>query len=227
MIISDTLCKFNDKKLPANFVSIATKIENNIPTHAAILIRYQDRNFLHHFPGSTKPEVIDDFNEDGWFVYKIIDALSSSEDEVGAILQYCYRICKSSKITYSYIADGSSYADKGNFISKIGLPEFGTCVGFCTNTLTNTIIDIEDSYLNLDDWDDSDLVGWVDKWSIQQAQKKYPDLDWTLYNAFKKRITPLEYLCSAFINEYPINKLKIDEIKNTVQESINNFFPSV
>lgn len=224
MIISDTLYKFNDEKLPANFVSIATKIEDNIPTHAAILIRYQDRNFLHHFPGATKPEVIADFNEDGWFVYRIIDALSSSEDEVGSILQYCNRICKNSNITYSYIADGSSYADKGAFISKIGLPEFGTCVGFCTNTLTNTMIEIGDSYLNLDDWDDSDLIEHIDNWSIIQAQKKYPDLDWTLYNAFKKRITPLEYLCSAFIDEYPISKLKIDEIKTTVQESINNLF---
>lgn len=227
MVISDTLYKFNDKELPENFVSIATKIEDNIPTHAAILIRHQNRNFLHHFPGTTKPEVIDDFNEDGWFVYKIINALSNDVDEVGSILQYCYRICKSSTMTYSFIADGSSYADKGDFISKMGLPEFGTCVGFCTNTLTNTIIDIEDSYLKLEDWDDSEIVEWVDKWSVKQVQKKYPDLDWTLYNALKKRITPLEYLCSAFINEYPIGKVEINEIKDIVQESINNLFPSV
>lgn len=224
MIISETLFKFNNETLPSNFVSIATKIVDNNPTHAAILIRYQNRNFLHHFPGNTRPEVIDDFNEDGWYVYKIIDSLSSSEDEVGSILQYCYRICKNSKITYSYIADGSSHKDDGEFISKIGLPEFGTCVGFCANTLTNAILDIKDSYFNLNDWDNSGLDAFIDKWSIEQATKKYPDLDWSKYNAFKKRIKPIEYLCSAFITDYPINKVDINNIKDDVQKVINNLF---
>lgn len=224
MNISDTLFKFNNELLPSNFVSIATKIENNTPTHAAILIRYQNKNYLHHFPGGTRPEVIDDFNEDGWYVYKIIESLSYTEEEVGSVLGYCYRICQKSNITYSYIADGSSYNDRGEFISNIGLPEFGTCVGFCTNTLTNVIIDIEDSYFNLKDWDDSDLVDWVDKWSIEQAKNNYPDLDWTKYNAFKKRIQPIEYLCSAFLTNYPISREDINNIKIEVQEAIDNLF---
>jgi hypothetical protein len=224
MNISDTLFKFNSEKLPENFVSIATKIVDKIPTHAAILIRYKNKHFLHHFPGSTKPEVIDDFNEDGWYVYKILESLSYTESEVGSVLGQCYRICLKSDITYSFIADGSSHKDDGEFVSRVGLPEFGTCVGFCANTLTTAIIDVKDDYFNLDDWDDSEINERIDVWSTMQAAKKYPDLDWTLYKAFKKRIKPLDYLCSAFLTNYPISKADISIIEDEVQEAINNLY---
>lgn len=224
MDISKLLLKFDEEELPENFVSIATRIEEKKSTHAAILIRHKGINYLHHFPGNTNPIVVDNFDENGWYIYKIIDEIGNDENEVGSFLQYCRRICRTSKITYSYISDGSSYSNRGDFISRIGLPELGTCVGFCVNTLTNTLIDVKESYLELNDWDDSDLIEWVDKWSLIQVEKNYPDLDWTLFNAFKKRITPLEYLCSSFINEFPIRKNKIDEIKHLVEKEIENKF---
>ena len=225
MGIAEELVKFNEADLPENFVSIAVKIDNNIPKHAAILIRYKKINYLYHFPGSKPPEVIDNFNEEGWYIYKIWELINcEDENEVGAFLQHCRRVCEKSDITYSYIADGSKHNFKGEFESKSGLPELGTCVGFCVNTLTNTIID-SDSYFNLDDWDDSELDKSIDNWSKEQVKKKHPDLDWTLFNAFKKRITPLEYLCSAFFTrDYPIKKEKINEIVADITRVIQEKF---
>jgi hypothetical protein len=225
MDIEKHLIRFNDSSLPENFVAIAAKIESQEVMHAAILIRHNSIDYLHHFPGKIPPIVEENFIENGWGIYKIIDIVNVHDpDEVGSFLQYCRRICKKSNITYSYIADCSSHANDGEFISRIGLPEFGTCVGFCLNTLANTIIDLEGTILHLDDWDDTGLDQWIDDWAVKQAEKKYPDLDWNIYNAFKKRITPLEYLCAGFINEFPIRKAKINELKVPVQDAINQKF---
>lgn len=227
MADNNGLLRFNDHDLPNNFVSIAVQIDEKdlTPKHAAILIRHEKINYLHHFPGSTLPEVIDNFNESGWHIYKIIESFNVNDaSEVGAFLQYCKRVCSQSEITYSYIADGSSYDDKGQFISRMNLPEFGTCVGFCINTLTNAIIDVEDSILSLDDWDDSEIIEWVDEWSKKQAKEKYPNLDWALYNAFKKRVTPLEYLCASFFNKYPIKKNEIESVKEMVSDTIRSIY---
>lgn len=218
----DSLVKYNDKSLPDSFVSIATKInKKNIPTHAAIIIRYKNRDFLHHYPGINKPEVIENFNNDDWYIYKIFEQIKvDNESDVGAFLQQCIRICDKSQITYSFIIDNSHYDATANYSSGSGLPELSTCVGFCINTLMGFVF--EDSYFELDDWDAADLVKEWDQFGIEQTTKKYPNLDWDLYNAFKKRITPLEYLCSAFFNEYPIRKAQIEEIKAPVMEAILN-----
>lgn len=224
MGLADKLTKFNEAKLPDNFVSIAVKIENREAKHAAILIRHQKRNFLYHFPGSSRPEIIDDFNEENWYIYNIWEIIKCEDSEVGSFLQHCRRVCAKSKITYSYISDGSKHDFMGEFVSKRELPELGTCVGFCVNTLSHTILDAE-SYFELNDWDDSELDLKVDAWAKEQVKKKYPDLDWNIYNAFKKRITPLEYLCSSFITtEYPITKANIRLIETEVQKVINNKF---
>jgi len=223
MDIANELIKFNDSQLPENFVSIAVRVEEKHPHHAAILIRHKTKDYLHHFPGSDPPEVAEKFDGNGWYIYKILDSFNvDDESEIGSFLQHCIRVCNKSDITYSYILDGSSYDSDGNFNSPVGLPELGTCVGFCINTLSSTIIDAETSYLELGDWDDSDLVASVDQFALLQVGNKYPDIDWALYNAFKKRITPLEYLCTSFFKEYPIKKVTIDTIKDEVLEDIRS-----
>lgn len=226
MSLIDYLIKFNEQDLPENFVSIATRIEDKQATHAAILIRHQSINYLHHFSG-LRAEVIEDFNDDGWYIYKIIEAINVDDKyEVGAFLQYCKRVCNNSNITYSFISDGSYYTDSGEFVSVNGLPELGSCVGFCVNTLTGGLIDVQDSLFELDDWDDSTIyqVKAHDDWALKQVDKKYPDIDWALYNAFKKRIEPIEYLCSSFIDTFPIRKSQIEAILPEVQSVINNKF---
>lgn len=225
MIDETELIKFNTQSLPNSFVAIACQIVDKLATHSAILIRLKGDNYLHHFGGSTPPEVVENFNEDGWFIYKILDAINvDDESEVGSFLQYCKRICNKSKITYSFIADGSTYDDRGEFISRLGLPEFGTCVGFCTNTLSNTLIDVNTCYFYLDDWDDSEIEEWRNNRLKSMVALKYPELDWSLYDAFNKRITPLEFLASSYINQYPIYKSSIAPLLEPIQEQINILF---
>lgn len=222
MNIRKTLLKFNDHALPENFVALAVQIDSVTfePSHAGILIRFLNKNYLHHFPGANPPEVIEDFNEDGWYVYKIMDFVQVGDSsEVGAFLQYCKSICQKTQITYGFIADGSKYDLTGDYLNNSELPEFGTCVGFCLNTLANTIIDIEESIVELDDWDNT-INSKYEDWSREQANSRYPDLNWNLYDSFTKRITPLEYLCTSFFTEYPITKKQILNITPKVKESI-------
>lgn len=221
MSIKKHLVKFNESTLPESFVALAVEIDANMrPYHAAILIRLKNVNHLHHYGGA--PILEENFNTNNWFIYKIFDTINiDDEDEVGAFLLHCKRVNSNSMMTYSFIADGSSYDELGEFVSASGLPELGTCVTYCINTLSTSLID-SDSYLELDDWTDCDVSGveYLDNYGLASAFSKYPNLDRGLYNAFRKRITPLEYLCSAFISEHPIRKEHIDEIKDDVRENI-------
>jgi len=221
MNIKRSLVKFNESALPESFVALAVNVSSNMrPYHAAILIRLNNVNYLHHY--GPIPVLQENFDTKDWYIYKVLDIITADdEDEVGAFLQHCRRVSVNSKMTYSFIADGSSYNDAGEFVSGSGLPELGTCVSYCINTLSTALID-SDSYFELDDWDDSDIseVEDLDNYGLRSAFRKYPNLDKGLYNAYRKRITPLEYLCSAFINEYPIRKDDIHEIIDKVREQI-------
>lgn len=227
MYISNKLYKFNDHRLPENFVSIAVQIcqKDKSPFHAALLIRHNKINYLYHFPGEKLPRIEGHFNESGWHIYKILDSFNENdESEIESVLQHCKRICEKSKITYSFILDGSKYDDKGNHISGTSLPELGTCVGFCINTLNNLLIDIEGSLLHLDDWDDSNIKENINNWSINQVKSNYPDIDWVEYNAYKKRVTPLEFLCISYFSDFPIRKSQIESISDSVQTEINSLY---
>ena len=142
--------------------------------------------------------------------------------EIGAIYKHCLRICSNSKIVYSFICDGSNYGIDGLFKSSVGLPELGTCVGFCVNTLNNILIDVNSSYFEFMDWDDSDIPIGLDEYWQRQVIKKYPDINSTLYNTFRKRIDPLDYLCSSYLSNYPIKKSQVEKIKNQVKSDIES-----
>lgn len=222
--ILKNLKRFNDESLPNSFVALAAKVDDLKQFgHAAILIRLKGRNFLYHYPGSTLPVVEDDFDEHGWYFYKIFSQIKvNDEKEVDGFLTLCRWICENSNITYSFFADKSNYNSEGKYISKNGLPELGTCVSFCVNTLSDFIPE-SDSYLELNDWDSSSL-GIMESYdlSLQNYVKaKHKDIDMNIYNAFKKRITPLDYVASAFIDEYPIRKEWISEISPVVQEAVS------
>ncbi|MGV3504665.1 MAG: hypothetical protein ACO1O1_13240 [Adhaeribacter sp.] len=217
------LIRFNEEPLPENFVAIACSIgENNIPSHAAILIRHQKRNYLHHYPGVQPPLVEDDFRmTNPVYLYKMLELFENDEDQIGAVLEYCRFICEKSDITYSLVMDGSKYDHKGDFKGASGLPELGSCVGFCVSTLMSIIQDC-DSYFVLNDWPPSTVNGHpYDGFGIRAAKARFPQLDWEKYDLFKRRITPLEYLCSGFIEDYPILKKEIDAISSRVMNQVD------
>lgn len=226
MQIENKLVKFNQDTLPENFVAAATYIDvDKNAYHAGILIRFQSINYLCHYPGfRTPPTIVAGFNEENVIAYKILDSFDDDEGDVGAFLAQCYRVCRETKITYGYVIDGSRYDDDGIFKSKLGLPEIGTCVGFCINILANSIIDVSDTFFNLDDWDDSEVDEDVDAFGVREALSKYPSLDWNLYDAFKKRIKPIEYISSSFLNDFPITKQSINTVQPYVEAAIAKKF---
>jgi len=223
--IKKHLVKFNEEALPDSFVALMVSISSKkVPAHAGILIRLNGTNHFHHF--GRRPVVMENFNPKEWLVYKIINLIKvDDESEVASFLQHCRRICSKSKIKYSCTFDGSQYGLDGGFESATGLPELGTCVGFCLNTIALYAID-HDSCLQLEDWDASSIPKdfYLDNYGQEQAFEKYPLLDVEVYNAFRKRITPTEYLCSAFFDEYPIRKQQIEAIEEDVLKVIANKF---
>ncbi len=225
MNIKKDLVRFNESALPNSFVAIAVELDDaKVPCHAGILIRLNDVNYLHHYCGA--PQLLNSFDPSKWFVYKIINIVKvDDENEIGAFLMHCKRVCENSEITYSCVFDGSAYNAEGKFESLSGLPELGTCVGFCLNTLAIYFIDRE-SYLQIDDWDESSIPENfpLDNFGQRQTFARHPNIDRGLYNAFRKRISPLDYLCAAFIDIYPIARQQIDEISQEVLSVIAEKF---
>ncbi|MBF9141059.1 hypothetical protein [Hymenobacter properus] len=219
--IIKNLKRFNDESLPNSFVALAAKV-NELKQfgHAAILIRLKGRNFLYHYPSFTLPVVEDDFDEHGWYFYKIFSQIRVDDvNEVEGFLDLCRWICGKSNIMYAFFADKSNYNSKGEYISKNGLPELGTCVSFCVNTLSGFMPEV-DSYLELDDWNSSSLGNMASYDLLLQEYARGKDIDMNIYNAFKKRVTPLEYVTSAFLEEYPIKREWISEIAPIVQGAV-------
>ncbi|KPE51241.1 hypothetical protein [Chryseobacterium indologenes] len=224
--LENQLVKYNERNLPNTFVSLAVTLgDSNIPEHAVILIRYRTVDYIFHFPGADPP-LIENITSrvDPVLFYKILDNFDTEDDsDVGAFLRQCQRICNETDITYGFIFDASTYGEDGRYLSLSGLPEIASCVGFCVNVISKYVIDFSSTYFNLDDWDDSGIEGRIaffDQWAQEEVIKKYPSVDWSLYNAFKKRITPLEYLCSGFCSVYPITKQTIENIKPYVEREI-------
>jgi hypothetical protein len=221
----EELVKFNENVLPNNFVSIAAKIVKNKATHAALLIRYQNVNYLYHYPGNSKPTVIKNFNEAGWYIYKIWENVKvDNESEVGSFLSHCFRVCEKSNITYSFTLDNSIYDHDGTHQTNTELPELGTCVGFCVNTLNNHIYTTEEGYFKIDEWDDYGIPENQKMTILEDLTNNHPDINWAEYDAYNKRISPLEFLSSSFYNKYPITKQQIAEIQDEVQAIINEKF---
>ena len=215
--------------MPDSFVALIVGVQSNkVPGHAGILIRLKGINYFHHFRFRGRPEVIDNFNPKHWLVYKIINLIKvDDESEVESFLSHCKRVCEKSKIVYSCTFDGSHYNAEGEFDSASGLPELGTCVGFCLNTIALYAID-HDSYLQLEDWDEHSVSGAIalDNYGQTQTFVKHPYIDQGLYNAYHKRISPTDYLCAAFFDKYPVRKEQIEEIAMDVLKVIDEKFNS-
>lgn len=221
--LENQLVQYNEKDLPNVFVSIGVQLDpNGDAKHAVIFIRYRDRDYIFHFPGGIPP-IIEDFTGqvNPTLIYKVLDNFDTEDDsDVGAFLRHCQRVCNESELTYGFIFDNSTYGADGRYLSLSGLPEIATCVGFCVNVLSNFVTDIDQSYFQLDDWDANGVIAHYDAWAMQETVKRYPSLDWNLYNTYKKRIAPIEYLCSGFCTVYPITKKTIDNIQPLVETEI-------
>jgi hypothetical protein len=217
--LTEQLVKYNDNELPANFVALAVSISNGEAGHSGLLIRYKGVDHLCHFPGNNLPEIVSVPNTD-IYVYRVWDLVSTDDiDEGGAFLSHCKHVCDNSNIIYGYVHDGSSYDYRGTYQNRTDLPEIGTCVGFCLNILNHQVLlhGEEDKYFHIDDWNDEDEWFKYDEYAQRAIAALFPDVDMELYNSFKKRITPLQYLCSAYLYDYSIRRTAVDEIGREVE----------
>jgi hypothetical protein len=218
--------KCNESSSPENYVAIGAHFHSCAKklTHAAIIIRHKGRYYLHHFPGAEKPLVQVDMPPNGWGVYKVLDVISHDESVVGSVLSQCLDICAQSKVAYSYIGVSGRYLDNGQYVTKTGLPEIATCVGFCVNTLNTILVDPMSDYFQFDDW--PHYSGQINLSIKGEAEltKQHPSLDWGLYQKYRRRITVPEYFASSFCNEYPIAKKSIDSIVWNLSEEVRKMF---
>lgn len=221
--------KCNEPTSPDNYVAIAAHFNSreDTLTHAAIVIRYKGKYHLHHFPGQEKPTVECDSPMNGWGVYKIVDILSQSETVVGSVLAQCRSICANSKVIYSYIGVSGKHDNDGRYVTKSGLPEIATCVGFCVNTLNTVLMDAETDYFEFSEW--PHYPGNIELSTVGEAalRKNYPDLDWALVEKYRKRITVPQYFASSFIDQYPIRKERVDYLVEDLLDKVRVMYPKV
>lgn len=219
MSLTDQLIKYNDSEFPENFVALTVNISDGEAKHSGLLIRYKGIDHLCHFPGNSLPEIVPVSNVDV-YVYRVWDLVSIDDfDEVGAFLSHCKYVCGQSNIIYGYINDGSSYDYRGAYLNRTELPEIGTCVGFCLNILNYHVLTSGEEYLyfHIDDWHDNNEWFEHDGFAHRQIADRFPNVDMELYNRFKKRITPLQYLCSAYLYNYSIRRADVDSIAPQVE----------
>lgn len=212
------------KELPNNFFAFGVYLKDGVAKHAVILIRVDDIDYMCHFPGNRKPELIT-INENtisksfDSLVYHITNIIDYSDPSMlYSTLAVLQRICMHSDMKYSFIHDGSTYRiEDGAFNSKHGLPEFGSCVGFCLNainTLISSSLPVDGYFVKLEDWpifEADEYTIEIDNWARDGAIKNFPQLDKKSYETYHKRITPLEFLCMSYIgiNQVPISKLDL------------------
>lgn len=209
----------NESTETEDFVSIAANYHKGDVMHAAIIIRYKNINYLHHYPGYEDPVVKENAPSESWGVFSILRSIET-EDEVGAVLAWCRRICAQSNIKYEFTLNNSYYNQDGNYVEKEGLPETGTCVGFCLSTLNTILPEANRHYIELTDWDYFDGDTILSKVGRTRLALQYPRLDWNTLSLFRKRMTPLEYFCTSFITKYPIRKTQLSKITSKVNAQI-------
>jgi hypothetical protein len=202
----------NEEELPVNFVAAAVKINNQtgIAYHAGIVIGLRGKYFIFHYTSITV--VLGNIPNNGWYFHKGLDFIS--EEEVESFLVYCKIIKDEANPTYGYFYGGSCYNEDGRFFSSNELPEIMTCVGFCLNVILGFIE--SDEYLKHDEWDiytveypDEYFVSFIEQFEELLLDT---DIDIEILKENLRRITPDEYLASAFIEGIPIAKKQIDKI---------------
>lgn len=171
--------------------------------HAVIIIYYDKK--LQEFDFIRKVE-LQDAEEDSY--YKKITHIHP--DEVATFLAYCHAIKKRSKPTQGLFYSGGQFNRNGSHSTDSPLGQRMSCVGFCLNVLKG--FKFED-YLVYEDWkESSQSLAYLAKFCEKN------NLDIKDISPFHRRITPIELLSSAFFDNLPIEKIKIDSIKEDVKK---------
>lgn len=212
-----------DGKMPTkHFVGVGVEINAlGITRHVGLVFFCDDGYFLFHFNGS---DVEIEEEPLGWY-FKKLDFINS--EFCNQFFGHCKKIKDIAKPVNGYFYPGSYYSSDGVYCTNLGLPEYMSCVGFCINVVKGFIE--ADEYFHYQDW--TNLNGEFDKKYISDFIEKYkkirPDMNEELISNNIRRITPPEYLASAYLEELPIRRNAVRNILNLVTQAIREKKPLV
>jgi hypothetical protein len=229
--IDNELIKSDAGGMPENFVAAAVAVdETGKAYHAGFVIGYKAIFYLFHYTGIEVK--LESLPIGEWYFHKSLTFIS--EDEVSAFYNHCKVIEKDANPTYGYFYSGSYY-ENGKYFSENGEAEIMTCVTFCLNVILGFIE--SDEYLTFSDWDIANQIGayrvyhrWdtpEDKnaeeyiaYFISKFSRLMPDVALEILKRNLRRIYPVEYLSSAFVEKFPIKKVTVDSIVPLVETSL-------
>jgi len=213
--ISQNLIKSDEDNSGEDFVAAAVLVtEGGEAVHAGILIKYNDEYSLFHFSPPLELEILP---AGQWYFHKNFNFIKP--EEIPSFLAHCKLIKEFANPQYGYYFAGSYFAE-GQYFSEIPTPQYMTCVGFCLNVLNG--FNLDEQYISFDEWN----IGTVEQRYIDRIIERFrrdiPQISIDLLIENIRRITPTEYLASAYIDEIPVKKKKIDRILVNVSHAIYN-----
>lgn len=216
--------------LPANFVGAAVELDKDgMAIHSGIVIFYKNDYRLFHYNAKSVSLVESNdpnWKNKEWYYHKTINSIS--EFEIEAFLGFCRDIKLNASPRYAYYYDGLSHFDtSGKFISATVKGEFMTCVGFCLNVINGFVEDGQGPYLDSTTWpvtEETEQDRFED--FIEDLRKQNIKFDNNVIKLGFKRISPSEFLSSAFLDKRPIEYNDIKPINDKVEfvlcEFVNN-----
>ena len=199
-----------------DFVAVAVSLSPaGAAKHSGFLISYKGTLYFFHWLGGEEIDLEDTPKYKNVF-FKELNFIN--EQEVLAFLTHCKLIQINAKPVYGFFYAGDYYDTEGKYLSKSGLGEFMTCVGFCINVVKGYIEGHE--YFYHEDWNEEGVPeDFFDEFLIQvRARNHDGNIDETSCKNHMRRITPLDYTAAAYLDGFPIRKANIDKIAHLVRD---------
>jgi hypothetical protein len=215
----------DDHKLNDNLVGVAVRINRDgVAVHSALIIGVDGDYSLFHFDGDVLFD--NPTPTDQWFFCKSLDFVNAEEYSLN-FLAHCKTIMKEDTPLYGFLFDGSYYDERGKYFTETGIRNYTTCVGFCIKVISG-FMQSYNKYFEFDDWNEDSMEPINEQVSeyfqlfFQTLKITSPHITEDDFRKYYKRITPAEYVASAYLSELPIRKQSIDEVIHNVIESIKS-----
>lgn len=214
--ISQDLIKSDEDPLDSYFVAAAVEINAaGQSRHVGLIIHCEEGYYLFHFDGQNieiEEEPV------GWYFHKTLDFILP--EFCNQFLGHCKKIKEKAKPKFGLFYPGSYYNENGEYYSESGLEEYMSCVGFCINVIKGFIE--ADEYFRYEDWTNVDFKKKYIEEFIIEYKKIKPDITEDLIADNIRRITPPEYLASAYLDDLPIRRVEVRQLINNVVQAIKD-----
>jgi len=226
--IEESIIRTERQGTPATFVGAAVELDKDgDAVHSGIVIFNGNECKLFHFTGRDVRLVEStdsDWRNRNWYYHKVIDRID--EEEIEAFLSFCRNISKKATPRYAFYYDGhAKYTPTGDYIYTSVKGQYMTCVGFCLNVLHGFIDDGQ--YLDPSTWpvtDETEQENYED--FLETLRKHDVEFDNNVIKVGFKRISPSEFLSSAFLDMKPIVyddiKPLTDQVELVLCRFVNN-----